>query len=45
MKSSDRHTFVNNIKEIQVGYLISSYFMDIYLYLAQNKLPISKVAI
>ena len=31
------------IKEIQAGYLISSYFKDIYLYLAQNKLPSSKV--
>ena len=27
------------IKEIQAGYLISPYFKDIYLYLAQNKLP------
>ena len=33
------------IKEIQVGYLSSLYFKDIYLYLAQNKLPSSKVAI
>ena len=33
------------IKEIQVGYLHSSYFKDIYLYLSQNKLPSSKVAI
>ena len=33
------------IKEIQTGYLISSYFKDIYLYLAQNKLPCSKAAI
>ena len=32
------------IKEIQVGYLNSSYFKDIYLYLAQNKLPTSKAA-
>ena len=31
------------IKEIQVGYLISSYFKDIYL--AQNKQPSSKAAI
>ena len=31
------------IKEIQAGYLISSYFKDIYL--AQNKLPNSKTAI
>ena len=33
------------IKEIQAGYWISSYFKDIYLYLAQNKLPSSKTAI
>ena len=33
------------IKEIQAGYLISLYFKDIYLYLAQNKLPSSKAAI
>ena len=28
------------IKEIQAGYLTSPYFKDLYLYLAQNKLPI-----
>ena len=33
------------IKEIQAGNLTSSYFKDIYLYLAQNKLPSSKAAI
>ena len=33
------------VKEIQAGYLSSSYFRDIYLYLAQNKLPSSKAAI
>ena len=33
------------IKEIKAGYLHSSYFKDIYLYLSQNKLPSSKVAI
>ena len=33
------------IKEIQAGYFSSSYFKDIYLYLAQNKLPSSKAAI
>ena len=33
------------IKEIQAGYLHSSYFKDIYLYLSQNKLSSSKVAI
>ena len=33
------------IKEIQAGYLNSPYFKDIYLYLSQNKLPSSRVAI
>ena len=33
------------IKQIQAGYLISSYFKDIYLYLAQNKMPSNKIAI
>ena len=33
------------IKEIQVGYLNSPYFKDLYLYLNQNKLPSSKSAI
>ena len=33
------------IKEIQAGYLSSSQFKDIYLYLSQNKLPTSKAAI
>ena len=33
------------IKEIQAGYLHSSYFKDIYLYLSQNKLPSSKAVI
>ena len=32
------------IKEIQAGYLNSSYFKDLYLYLSQNKLPSSKDA-
>ena len=32
------------IKEIQAGYLNSSYFKDIYLYLSENKLPSSKSA-
>ena len=27
------------IKEIQAGYLTSAYFKDLYLYLAQNRLP------
>ena len=33
------------VKEIQAGYLVSPYFKDIYLYLAQNKLAITKTAI
>ena len=33
------------IKEIQAGYLHSSYCKDLYLYLLQNKLPSSKMAI
>ena len=33
------------VKEIQTGYLSSLHFKDIYLYLAQNKLPTSKAAI
>ena len=33
------------IKDIQAGYLINSYFKDIYLYLGQNKLPSAKSAI
>ena len=33
------------IKEIQAGYLISPYFKDLYMYLAQNKLPSTKTAI
>ena len=33
------------IKEIQAGYLCSPYFKDLYLYLSQNKLPSSKLAI
>ena len=33
------------IKEIQAGYLNSSYFKDIYQYVAQNRLPSKKAAI
>ena len=33
------------IKEVQAGYLQSSYFKDIYLYLSQNKLPSSGAVI
>ena len=37
--------FSVEIKEIQAGYLSSSYFKDIYLYLVQNKIPTTKAAI
>ena len=37
--------FPVEVKEIQVGYLCSPYFKDLYLYLLQNKLPSSKSAI
>ena len=33
------------IKEIQAGYLVSSYFKDIYLYLSQNKVPGNEMTI
>ena len=33
------------VKEIQAGYLVSSYFKVIYLYLPQNKMPNTKTAI
>ena len=33
------------INEIQAGYLHSPYFKNLYLYLSQNKLPYSKLAI
>ena len=33
------------VKEILAGYLISSYFKDIYLYLTPNKLPTTKTVI
>ena len=33
------------LKEIHAGYLHSSYFRDLYLYLLQNKMHSSKVAI
>ena len=33
------------VKEIQAGYLISPYFKDLYLYIAQNKLPSTMTAI
>ena len=37
--------FLVEVKEIQAGYLNSPNLEDIYLYLAQNKLPPSKAAI
>ena len=41
-----RGTYLSvEVKEIQVGYLYSPYFKDLYLYLSQNKLPSSKSAI
>ena len=33
------------VEEIQAGYLVRSHFKDIYLYLAQNKLPTTKIEI
>ena len=33
------------VKEIQAGYLISTYFKELYQYLAQNTLPSTKTAI
>ena len=33
------------VKETQAGYLCSSYFKHIWLYLAQNQLPSSKAVI
>ena len=33
------------VKEIQAGYLSSPYLKDLYLHLAQNKLPSTKTAI
>ena len=33
------------VKEIQAGYLVSPYLKDIYLYLAQNKMPSTKTVI
>ena len=33
------------VKEIQAGYQVSSYFKDIFLYPAQNKLSSNKTAI
>ena len=37
--------FPVTVKEVQTGYLISSYFKDLYLYLGQNKLPSMMTAI
>ena len=44
-KGTERHSFGGWNLRIQAGYLHSSYFKDLYLYLAQNKLPYSKAAI
>ena len=33
------------MKEIQGGYLVSHYFKNLYLYLAQNKFPSTKTEI
>ena len=33
------------VKKVEAGYLSSPYFKDIYLYLAQNKLPSTKAKI
>ena len=44
-KENIRYKYTHMIKDIQAGYLVSSYFKDIYLYLAQNKLPSVKSAI
>ena len=33
------------VKEIQAGYLISTYLKDLYLYLAQNKLHSTRTTI
>ena len=40
----DTHLLVE-IKEIQAGYLTSTHFKDVYLYLSQNKLPTCKATI
>ena len=45
MKGIKRCALIHHKKDIQAGYLISSYFLDIYLYLALNKLHSSKAAI
>ena len=34
-----------SVKEIQTGYLISPYFKDLDLYIAQNKFPSTKTVI
>ena len=43
-KSFERNAFAP-YKEIQVGYLTSPYFKDLYLFLSQNKLPSKRSAI
>ena len=45
MKNTEGTHLPVTIKERQAGYLVSSYYKDIYLYLAQNKLSGNKMAI
>ena len=44
-ESSKRTHLPVTVKGRQAGYLISPYFKDLYLYLAQNKLPNTNSAI
>ena len=43
--SSERTHLPVTVKEIQAGYLMSPYFKDLFLHLAQNKLPNTKLTI
>ena len=45
MESIKRYTLICYDKDIQAEHLNSSYFKDIYLYLAQNKFPSAESAI
>ena len=45
MEGIIRYAFTCKDKDIQAGYLVSSYFKDLYLYLTQNKLPSTELAI
>ena len=40
-----RYTFTHYNKGLQAGYLVRCYFKDIFLYLAQNKLPSTKSSV